>query len=690
MPTTELTPSLGSVSVFQAPASVAVVGASDDAAKWGYWLASGALAGSHRRRVYMVNRRNDTVLGQPCFATLADLPEVPELVVLCVPATHVAAVVDEALELGVRGFLGITAGVPDEADLAAKIRRAGARLLGTNSLGLYDGSTELHLAWGRFEPGPLAVISQSGQLGSELATLGSRHGVGISRFVSIGNQSDVKAAELLAELADHSPTRIIALYLESFTNGTELFETLRALRRAGKPTLLLTVGASAASTRLARSHTGSLTSAMDVIDAACRAAGVVRVSTPTELINIASAYLTTVAPTGNRIAIVGDSGGQCGVAADLANALGCAVPAFSDSFSSHLETLLPRGAACSNPVDLAGAGENDLANYAAVIETLLDSDEVDGVVLTGYFGSYGTDTPSRAEQELDIARRLGKCVDNIGKPLVVHTMSPDTKAATILVESGVPVFGSIESALGAFAGLARLTAGDREQMEPAVASQSGLLESGYWAARELLAAVGVSFPHGLVVQEKGDLAAVIDRLSAPFVLKAGWLEHKSEVGGVVVGIEGRDRLIELFEDMHQRLGDGEYVVEEQDTRRNTVEILVGARQDPDLGPVIVVGAGGTEAEMLEDVAVELAPVSTSTATDMLERLRCMALLRGWRGRPAVAIDDLAALISAVSQLISARPDIGEIELNPVRVAPDGALAVDALIIPSCHDASPLI
>lgn len=680
MPSTASHPTVGGLDVFSDPAAVAVVGASDDPAKWGYWLAAGALAGQHRREVHLVNRRADVVLGQPCHASLSSLPSVPDLVALCIPAPHVAAVVDEALELGVRGFLGITAGVPGEKELAERIRRGGARLIGTNSLGIFDASTELHLAWGRFTAGPLAIVSQSGQLGSELAALGVRRGVGVSRFVSIGNQSDVTASELLAELADHEPTRVIALYLESFTDGVELFETLRVLREIGKPTLLLTVGASAASVRLARSHTGSLTSAMDVVDAACRAAGVLRVRTPTELIDIAATYLCTTVPAGDRVAVVGDSGGQCGVAADLAHAVGCDVAALTDTLTADLAATLPPGAACSNPVDLAGAGEDDLATYAEVIERLLGSDEVDAVVLTGYFGCYGTDTSHRADQEIDVARRLGKCVDTVGKPLLVHTMAPDSAASKTLWESGIPAFGSVESAVGSLAGLARLRAVGREPITPTIAHPAVALRPGYWAARELLADMGVSFPSGRVVHSADALADVSDQLSAPFVLKAGWLEHKSEVGGVVVGISDHTQLRDQFEDMYARLGEGAYVVEEQDTRRHAVEILVGARRDPDLGPVIVVGAGGTEAEMHQDVTVEVAPVSARTAIDMLDRLRCASLLHGWRGRPAVAIDDLAELISAVSQLISARPDIAEIELNPVRVAPDAALAVDALVI----------
>ena len=678
--TTVVAESVTQLSLFSDPASVAVVGASADPAKWGYWLASGALTGEHRRRVHLVNRRTDTLLERQCHPSLSALSEVPDLVALCVPAPFVSDVVDEALALGVRGFLGVTAGVPGEAELAARIRSAGARLVGTNSLGIYDSATDLSLAWGRFTPGPLAIISQSGQLGSELAALGARHGVGVSRFVSIGNQSDVTAAELLSDLGSHDPTRVIALYLESFSDGESLFRTLRALRDTGRPTLLLTVGASAASTRLARSHTGSLTSALDVVDAACRAAGVLRVSTPDELITVARAFLTTTVPDGNRVAIVGDSGGQCAIAADVTSASALTVPDFSPALAESVALQLPNGAASNNPVDLAGAGEQDLGSYASVVEHLLRADESDAVVLTGYFGCYARDAPTLAEREAAVAERIGRASAETGKPVVVHTMAPESSTAQALWRHGVPVFDTVDSAVRALSGLSRLQPPQPSNHVLSWPVPRGGLRPGYWAARELLTELGVAFPDGGIVHTREEAIEVAGRLRAPFVLKASWLEHKSEAGGVAVGIDGPEQLARTFENMHSRLGDGDYVLEEQDTRAGTVEILVGARRDPDLGPVIVVGAGGTETEVLQDICLESAPVGPGDALAMLERLRCMPLLRGWRGRPAVSVDGVVDVITRVSRLIAERSDIAEIELNPVRVAPDGALTVDALVV----------
>jgi acetate---CoA ligase (ADP-forming) len=663
--------------VFSDPCSVAVVGASEDPAKWGYWLASGALAGAHRRVVHLVNRRSTSVLGRPCAASVSDLPEAPELVALCVPAHHLDAVVDEALARGARGFLGITSGVADDAALAARITAGGARLIGTNSLGVYDATHELRLMWGVPTPGPMAIVSQSGQLGSELIALGRRHGLGVSRFVSIGNQTDVTATEVLADLADHDDTRVVALYLESFTDGEALFGALATLRAAGKPTVLLTVGGSSASSRLARTHTGSLTSPLDVIDAACRAAGVVRVATPAELVDVARGFLAVRAARGRRVAIVGDSGGQSGIAADVAAAAGLTVPQFSVQLAERLGAQLPVGAACTNPVDLAGAGEQDLGNYAGIVEQACAAGDVDAVVLTGYFGCYAQDVPALADAEAAVAQRLGAVARAADLPVLVHTMAPDSETAQTLWRHGVPAYGRIEAVMRVAAALA-----DATPTPPAatVESAAGAVAPGYWSARALLAEAGVAFPAGAVVRTDTDLDAAADRLRAPLVLKAAWLEHKSDVGGVRINLRDRADLHAAFDDMRARLGDGEYVLEEQDQRSDAVEVLIAARRDPQLGPVVVVGAGGTDTEVLRDVRMECAPVTVATATSMLERLRIAPLLNAFRGRAPVDVAALADAVAAVSQLIAARPDLTEIELNPVRATASGVLAVDALVV----------
>ncbi|MFF1688066.1 MULTISPECIES: acetate--CoA ligase family protein [unclassified Streptomyces] len=676
--------------VFRAPESVAVVGATDNPAKWGHWLARGAVAGAHRRRVHLVNARGGEVLGRRSHPSLDTLPEVPDLVAFAVPASVLAVGVRDAVALGVPGLLAITAGIEDEAAIGDVIAASGTRLLGPNCLGLYDASSELELAWGRFTPGALAVVSQSGQLGLEIAGMAADAGIGVSRFVSVGSQLDVCAAELLADLAHHETTRIVAVYLESFGDGERLLDALDRLREAGKPVLLLTVGASKAARQAARSHTGSMTSGIDVVDAACRTVGAVRVDTPAQLIDTAQLLMRCAPVRGRRIAIVADSGGQGAVAADTASRLGLTVAEFPPEVQERLAARLPSHAAVANPVDLAGAGEEDISTYASTPAVLAGTCVTDAILLSGYFGSYGRDIPDHQAAESEVARALGSLASERALPIVVHSMAEHTGTVSELRSAGVPTFTDIEAALRAVETAHRFTQAPRPRVPHASAAKHRVMPgAGYWAARGLLADAGVPFPAAVhIAPGTPDPRAAMRSLSAPVVLKADWLEHKTEQGGVATGLHDAAALGAAYDDMVARLGTHGYVVEEMDRRADVVEVIVAARRDPSFGPVVVVGAGGVQAELTQDLALELAPCSHDTAREMIRRLRSWPLLSGWRGSRPVDVDALAAVVVAVSQLIADRGDLGEIELNPVRVSPEGALAVDALVIATAALDSP--
>lgn len=665
-----MTPPRGGLAVFRDPVSVAVVGASDHQAKWGYWLARGAMAGAGRRAVYLVNAKADSVLGHPVYRSLGELPEVPELVVLAVPAAVAVDVAEEALSLGVTGMLGITAGMAMDPEMVTRMRATGARMIGPNCLGLYDASTDLRLAWGTFIPGPLGIVSQSGQLGLEIAGLAASLGVGVSRFVSVGNQADVTINEVLDDLVEHEATRVVALYAEDFGDGRSMIRAIARLRAAGKRTVLLTVGGSDASQEAARSHTGALTAPLDVVDAACRAAGAIRVRTPAELAAVAQLLVHTEV-TGDRVAILSDSGGQGAIAADIATAIGLRVPRLSAELAAQVAQWLPSGATTRNPIDLAGAGEQDLAVYGRITRALIDSEEIDSVLLTGYFGSYGMDTEQLRRAELDVVEELGATRGTI----VVHSMAESGPAIDSLRGHGVPVFRQVDSALTALDGGARSARAEPHEI-PEVQQLTGQVGRGYLSARETLSDAGVAFPACVALNGVAQLGS----LRAPYVLKADWLAHKSESGAVVLGLADQAAVVRAHTDLVARLGPGRYVVEEMDLRTGVVEMIVGARREPAFGPVVMVGAGGVAAEVHRDTTIELAPVDRKLALAMIRRLRCAPLLEGWRGRSAVDIHGLADVVVTVSQVIAERADIAELELNPVRVTVDGPLAVDALVM----------
>ena len=669
------------------PRSVAVVGASDDPRKWGNWLARGALKGAARRSVHLVNRAAADVLGQPAHASLAAIGAPVELVVAAVPAPALSGVVEEALGIGARAIVAIPSGAAIAPGLARRVHEAGAVLLGPNCMGVLDSAAELELVPEPMPAGAIGLVSQSGQLAMEVATFAAAAGLGFSRFASLGDQALLGAAPLVRVLAAHAGTRVVALYLEDFGDGRALLDAAAAARAAGKPVLLLAAEPGAAVTRAARSHTGALASGEDAIAAACAAAGIHRVRTPRELVDVADALLRAPAPRGRRLAVVADGGGHGALAAGLLERAGLAVAELGPAARAAVAALLPAAAAAGNPVDLAGGGERDIRTFARVCAALAASGEVDGILLTGFFGGYGGYGEVVAAAELDVARELGRLAHTSGIPLAVHSMHPDSPAAHALRAAGVPVFGEVERAVRAHVALAagrepergvpRLPArGDTAGRRAAPAGG----DAGYAAARALFAGAGVPLAAGEIA-EGGDVLAAAGRIGYPVVLKALGTLHKSDAGGVALGLRDEAALAAALAGMTRRLGPAAFAVERMVARGDGIELIAGARRDPRFGPLVLAGAGGIHAEVLRDTAVALGPVDAAGAEALLRSLRIAPLLLGARGRPPLDIAAAARAVAALSRLAAAHPELAELEANPLLVTPDGCVALDARIVP---------
>jgi acyl-CoA synthetase (NDP forming) len=667
------------------PSSVAVLGASNDPAKWGNWLARGALLGAHRRPVYLVNRNGGRVLGVETYTSLQSLPEAPELVVVAVPAAGFEEAVDSALAKGARAIVGITAGLGEgggealarERALVERVRSAGAMLLGPNCLGVFDSSSDLGLASNEFPPGSIGLISQSGNLALELGMLARPYGLGFSRFASIGNQADLDLAELVASYAVHEPTRLIAVYAEDFRDGRAFVD---AVASAGKPVLLLTVGRTAASVRAAASHTGALVSDLAVVEAACRAAGAHMVATPGQLIDLAQGLLLARPMAGRRVAVLSDGGGHGAIACDAAAAVGLELPLLSGDLADRLASMLPPTASTVNPVDIAGGGEQDFFSYSRTARGVLESGEVDGLLMTGFFGGYSTYSDEFNERETDVAREIVRAVADTGRPVVAQSMYPATPPSQALREGGVPVYQTIESAAAALAALVERPAPAGAPVAPAADPQP--LDAGYHGSRDLLERAGVPFVAARRAGTPGEVQQAADELGFPVVLKGLGMLHKSDAGGVVVGIPDAEALARELAGMQQRLAPPEFSVERMAPLADGVELIVGARRDARFGAVAMVGLGGVFAELFKDVAIGLAPLTADEAERLLRSLRGAALLGPARGREGVDVRAAAEAAAALSRLAAARPDIAEIEINPLLATPSGALALDARIIPA--------
>lgn len=642
------------------------------------------------------------MLGRTACRTLSELPEPSELVVLAIPAAHVDSAVREAIDSGARAIVVISsdsdgeAGGGRDAAIAKLARDSGTAILGPNCLGVFDAGEQLELVSDDLPGGSIGLISQSGQLSLEIGALAKRAGLGFSRFVSLGNQADLVAADLIRDLSDHEPTALIALYIEDFRDGRDL---VAAARSAGKPVLLIAAGGSQAAVRAARSHTGALASDRATVDAACRAGGMHRVATPQALVDLAAMLVTAPRCPGRRVGVVADGGGHGGLAASLAEDAGLTVPALSGPLEDRLRSGLPPTAAVTNPVDLAGAGEQDVRSFGRVVGELLESREVDAVIMSGYFGGYSGYGSEVAEAELAVAGELGAIAHRTRRPLVVHSMHPDSPAGRRLRANRVPVYESIDRAVAALVGAAAVESRTSGSVAPgetgttegpnrdvvgslAVPPAAPPMEGeGYSDARALLGRGGIPLVPGRIVEPTLEaVRTAATEIGFPVVLKALGSLHKSDSGGVKLGINDEPALRSAFTDLSERLGPPALSIERMAPLEDGVELIAGIRWDPRFGPVLLAGLGGIFAEVMKDTAVALAPVDAAGAKRLLLGLRGAPLLTGTRGRTPVDLSAVADVLAAFSELGAAHPECSEIEINPLLVTPASVLALDARVV----------
>ncbi|MGW0828362.1 acetate--CoA ligase family protein [Streptomyces sp. NPDC002845] len=668
------------------PRSIAIVGASDDPEKYGNWLAVRAVVGA--RPVHLVNRSRSTVLGRPAVPSLAGLGEEVDLAVVTVSAAAFEEAVDDALRAGVRAIVGITSGLGElggehlvrQRALVQRVRQAGAVLLGPNCLGVLDHTAALDACANTFPVGTVGLVSQSGNIAVDVATRLADYGMGISRFASIGNQADVDCADLIDSMAAHDGTDAVAVYCEGFQDGRRFARAAARATAAGKPVVLLTVGRGAASVRGAASHTGAMVSSDVAIRSVCAAAGAELVTSPAEMADLLQALTRTALPAGPRVAVFADGGGHASLAGDAVEIRSLLVEPFSTETRALVAAELASAPGISNPIDTAGAGEKDIELFSRVSRILTGAADVDSVLLTGYFGGYRKYSTELGHAELRVARELADIATRSAKAFIAHLMFDTSPAAQVLREGGVAVYRDVETAAWV---LERITArgGAAASGVPDVPPPSPpLTESGYTAARRQLASAGIPFVRAAEVSTREELRRAASRMRFPMVLKALGDEHKSDRGGVVLGIPDLSRLEEAWLDLRHRLGPPAVSVEEMADLTDCVEIIVGVRRDPSFGPVVLVGIGGVYTELLRDIRCALGPVTPAAARGLLLSLKGTWLLTGFRGRPAVDLDAAARVVSAVSLFAAAHPEIDEIECNPVAVTPKGATALDARIV----------
>ena len=676
------------------PRSVLLVGATGDTMKWGGWVTKSFAQTQDRRATHFVSLRGGELYGLPVHTAIADVDAEIDLAVIVVPAPGVPDAVTQSLALGAKALVIITSGFGEtsaeglavQEAIVAEARAAGAVVLGPNCLGLYDDATQLNVYGGTFPSGDLALATQSGNLALEVALLLEHQGLGLTRFASVGNQADLTVADVIRDFAHHDATRVVGAYVESPRDGADFADAVREAA-ALKPVVLFAAGRTAAGAHAAASHTGNLAAESRVLRAICRDAGAVVVDTPGEFVDAVATLRTGFGLGRRRVGVVADGGGHGVVAADVVTESGLEMADLSEATKQamvpHLKHNVP-----ANPVDLAGADASMLWCFHGLVDALLAADEVDAVVMSGYFGGYGAYHPEAEGIELEVIDAIATAADQRGKPVVIQSMEEPSANASIrrMKEIGLPVFPRIEQAVDALTRLDRppvVTPAAAEPV-PAIALSE---RPAYPEARAVLAALGIPFPPGALATSPEQAAAVLAEVGAPAALKAvaADLLHKTDAGGVELGITTPEIAAESYTAMVHRVEqaaglalDGVWV--ERMAESGGVDLVVGAKRDPAFGPVVLIGVGGVFVEILDDVVLAPAPTDPAHLAALMRTLRAFPLLAGARGQRPVDCDAVARIAARLGDLLVAQPEIGEVEINPLRATADGAIALDARIV----------
>lgn len=700
----DIRPGVDSLRALVSPRSIAVIGASDDPTRiggrpLGYMLRSG-----FQGPIWPVNPKRDTIQGLRAYATVAELPEAPDAVIVAVPAAAVCDTIEACAAKGAKAAVVFSSGFAEVGEegraaqdrLRTIARAGGIRVLGPNCLGVFNA----HNGWiATFStsvereppvPGPVAIASQSGAYGSHAFALMRARGVGTGIMITTGNEADVELADAIGYLVRDETTRVIVAYAEGIRDGDALRAALAAAAAAGKPVIFMKVGRSEVGAAAAASHTAALAGSDRVYDGLFAQYGVMRVNSTDELLDAAYAAAQGRFPNGDRLGIVTISGGVGVQMADAAEAVGLSVPEMPAAAQQRLKELLPF-AAVRNPVDITAQAFNDLSLIGTNLKMMLAEGGYD--VIVAFFTVVAG---SRAIVDALIAA-LTDARDQFPDSSIMLSLVATPDIVRKYEAAGYPVYEDPTRAVAAAAAITRFGrffGRGAEPVPPAAPAGAPPVPARMLAeheAADLLEAWGVPFVARRLARSPEEAAAAAEELGGKVVLKIASpdIQHKTEVGGVIVGVQGGDAAAEGYHTLTERvplarpdaLIDGVIVAAMAPAG---VEAVIGVQRDATFGPVVMVGLGGVLVEVLRDVSFRLAPFGVAEARRMIAELKGAKIFAGVRGAPPADVDALAELLARVSVLAAAEAErVESLDLNPVRVLPQGrgVLALDALIVP---------
>jgi acetyltransferase len=699
---------------FFEPASVAVIGATEKEGSVGRTLFWNLISSPFGGTVYPVSRTRASILGVRAYPDIAALPEVPELVVIVTPSPTVPAIVEECAAAGVKAVVVISAGFKEIGPAGAELERQiletarlnGIRIVGPNCLGVMRPPTGLNatFAAGISAPGSVGFVSQSGALLTAVLDWSIREKVGFSAVVSLGSMLDVGWGDLITYLGNDPATRSIVVYMETIGDARAFLSAAREVALT-KPIIVIKPGRTVQAAKAAASHTGSLTGSDEVLAAAFRRVGVLRVDAIAELFNVADVLAKQPLPSGKRLTIVTNAGGPGVLATDALITGGGELAEISPATMEELNAFLPVPWSHNNPIDIIGDAAPE--RYAKALEIAASDAGSDGLLVIL--------TPQAMTDPTATARELTRFAKIEGKPVLASWMggADVAEGAAILREAGIPTFSYPDEAVEIFNATWRFASHLRQIYEtptlpsdeelPVDRARAEALISAVQAegrtlltedeSKDLLAAYGIPTTETVVAPTPDEAVAAADRIGYPVVVKlySYTISHKTDVGGVQLNLKDAAAVRHAYESIRASVTAKkgaehfEGVTVQPMVNWTGYELILGSSIDPQFGPVLLFGMGGQLVEVFNDHALGLPPLNTTLARRMMEQTKIYTALGGIRGRRGVDLEAVEHLLVRFSQLVVEQRWISEIDINPLLASPERLIALDARVV--LHDPS---
>jgi acyl-CoA synthetase (NDP forming) len=700
---------VNNLNAFFSPNRIAVIGASSNPSKIGGRRFRTLVEGDFKGEVFPVNPGVGIVQGRPAYKSLDDIPGPIDLAIIAVQAGLVPQTVSACARRHIPAVMIITAGFGEQSDkgrvleqkMVAELATSGGRLMGPNCAGLYDRASCMNLSGMDVPPGPIGLVSQSGNVVLDMVLHARDVGTGLCRYASVGNSADVCVTDVIENLLDDPATKVVVGYIEGWSNGEgrRLYDLVRN-HPSRKPIVILKPGRSEEGQQATLSHTGALAGNDRVTNAAFRSAGIWRSDSPGEAVNVAAALVRYPRLSSNRVAVLTDGGGHATLLADALGGAGLSLARLEDSTTQELVAILPERSATANPIDFAGAAEEQPDIIARTIEICSRAKNVDAVALVGHFGGYHDNGGEEiGQQEIATAKLIVNSRKPEDAPLFLQSIHANrSKPALEHIKcSGINVvrspmeLGQILNALARPLPDHQGQCASKIERQPSVehglirtrGTDRALLEP---EAREFLTKNGFTVPDWQVSSDPNQLAEQCAQSSfdnvALKLIQPG-LAHRSDAGGVILNVNGTATIVEEAGQLLGREGNDkarDAAVMATEMIAPGIELVFGAMRDVHFGPVAMFGLGGIYAEALNDVAFHLAPLHESAAASLISEIQGASLLFGYRGGPAIDIQAAAHLLIQLGDVLMAYPEVDEIDLNPVILNEHGLAIADARVI----------